>query len=66
MIEQTIYLLKRAITLTPAIWRQNLMLKLRNIYISQNMMEALNDLDMLMANKKKLEEVLGHNILPEK
>ena len=42
------------------------MLKLRNIYISQNMMEALNDLDMLTANKKKLEEVLGHNILPEK
>jgi len=66
MIEQTIYLLKRAISLSPAIWRQNLMLKLRNIYITQNMMEALNDLDMLTANKKKLEEVLGHNILPEK
>ena len=66
MIEQTIYLLKRAISLSPAIWRQNLMLKLRNIYITQNMMEALNDLDMLTANKKKLKEVLGHNILPEK
>lgn len=28
-------------------------------------MEALNDLDVLANNKKKLEEVLAQNILPD-
>jgi tetratricopeptide (TPR) repeat protein len=32
MTEQTIYILKRTITISPSIWRQNLILKLRDIY----------------------------------
>ena len=66
MTEQSIYILKRTITISPSIWRQNLIQKLRDIYQKQNKIEALNDLDLLVNNKKKLEEVLAQNILPDK
>lgn len=66
MVEQNIYLLKRAITISPSIWRENLLLKLRKTYLKENRMEALNDLDQLMGNKKKMEDVLAENILPAK
>lgn len=64
--DQQIYLLKKAITLSPSIWRDSLLEKLARIYQQQNCMEAYQDLSYLMANKKKLEEVLADNLNPAK
>lgn len=64
--DQQIYLLKKAITLSPSIWRDSLLEKLARIYQQQNCMEAYQDLSYLMANKKKLEEVLAENLNPAK
>lgn len=64
--DQQIYLLKKAITISPSIWRDSLIEKLTRIYQQQNCMEAYQDLIYLMANKKKLEEVLAENLNPAK
>ena len=53
--DQQIYLLKKAITLSPSIWRDSLLEKLAGLYQQQNCMEAYQDLSCLMVNKKKLE-----------
>lgn len=65
LVDQVIYLLKRAITLSPSIWREGLLQQLKSIYQAQNRMEALSDINHLISNKKKLEEVLAENILPQ-
>jgi hypothetical protein len=52
MAEHTICILKRTITISPSIWQQNLILKLRDIYQKINKIEASKDLDVLSDDKK--------------